>query len=61
MRTLREHQDRLRTGETTSLELTDAMIARAEDPDGEGDRVFIAFDSSRARAEAEASDYLRGA
>lgn len=61
MRLLREHQDRLRAGETTSLELTDTMIARAEDPDGEGGRVFIAFDRSRARAEAEASDRLRGA
>ena len=61
MRPLREHQDRLRAGETTSLELTDTMIARAEDPDGEGGRVFITFDRSRARAEAEASDRLRGA
>ena len=59
MRPLREHQDRLRAGETTSLALTEAAITRAEDPDGEGARVFIALAGGRVRAEAEASDRLR--
>ncbi len=61
MRPLREHHDRLRAGETTSLALTEAAIARAEDPDGEGARVFIAHAGGRAHAEAEASDRLRAA
>ena len=61
MRPIREQQDRLRAGETTSLALTEDSIARAEDADGEGGRVFIALAAERARAEAEASDRLRGA
>jgi len=61
MRPLGEQQERLRAGETTSLALTEGAIARAEDADGEGNRVFIALDAGRARAEAEASDRLRGA
>jgi aspartyl-tRNA(Asn)/glutamyl-tRNA(Gln) amidotransferase subunit A len=52
---------RLGAGETTSLALTEAAIARAGDPDGEGARVFIALDAARARAEAEASDAVRAA
>jgi aspartyl-tRNA(Asn)/glutamyl-tRNA(Gln) amidotransferase subunit A len=59
-RPLREQQERLRAGETTSLALTESAIARAEDADGEGGRVFIKLDGERARAEAEASDRLRG-
>jgi aspartyl-tRNA(Asn)/glutamyl-tRNA(Gln) amidotransferase subunit A len=61
MKSLRAHQKSLLAGDTTSQALTEDAIARAEDPEGEGARVFIAFDAERARAEAGASDHLRAA
>jgi len=51
----------LDAGHTSSVALTEAAIARAEDPDGEGARVFIAHAGGRAHVEAEASDRLRAA
>jgi aspartyl-tRNA(Asn)/glutamyl-tRNA(Gln) amidotransferase subunit A len=61
MTTLGELGRALDAEQTSSAALTDAAIARAEDPDGEGGRVFIALAAGRARAEAEASDRLRAA
>ena len=56
-----ELRGNLDAGRTSSVALTEAAIARAEDPDGEGDRAFIARAAGRARAEAQASDRLRAA
>lgn len=46
---------------TSSVELTEAALARAQDPTGEGSRVFTCLDSERALAAAKASDTLRAA
>ena len=51
----------LAAGSTTSLQLTEAALARAQDPAGEGARVFTLIDAARARAAAQASDLLRAA
>ncbi|MBP8861424.1 MAG: amidase, partial [Ottowia sp.] len=51
----------LAAGSTTSLQLTEAALARAQDPAGEGARVFTLVDAERARAAAQASDLLRAA
>ena len=51
----------LAAGRTTSLQLTEAALARAQDPAGEGARVFTRLDADRARAAAQASDTLRAA
>ena len=51
----------LAAGRTTSLQLTEAALARAQDPAGEGARVFTRLDADRARAVAQASDTLRAA
>ena len=51
----------LAAGSTTSLQLTEAALARAQDPAGEGARVFTLVDDERARAAAQASDLLRAA
>lgn len=51
----------LAAGRTTSVELTQAALARACDPAGEGARVFTLLDSARALASAQASDLLRAA
>ena len=51
----------LAAGSTTSLQLTEAALARAQDPAGEGARVFTLIDAERARAAAQASDLLRAA
>ena len=40
----------LAAGSTTSLQLTEAALARAQDPAGEGARVFTLVDAERARA-----------
>ncbi len=61
MTTLGEFGRALDAERTSSAALTEAAIARAEDPNGEGGRVFIALAAARARAEAEASDRLRAA
>ncbi len=51
----------LAVGRTTSRQLTEAALARAQDPAGEGARVFTRLDADRARAAAQASDLLRAA
>ncbi|MDF1485031.1 amidase [Ramlibacter sp. H39-3-26] len=51
----------LAAGRATSLALTEAALARAHDPAGEGARVFTRIDAARALASARASDLLRGA
>ncbi len=51
----------LAVGRTTSRKLTEAALARIEDPKGEGKRAFIKVYSSQALAAAEASDALRKA
>lgn len=49
----------LAAGRTTSVALTEAALARAEDPAGEGARVFTRLDRERALAQARASDLMR--
>ena len=51
----------LAAGRTTAQALTEAALARAQDPAGEGARVFTRLDPERARAAAHASDTLRAA
>ncbi|OZI35853.1 amidase [Bordetella genomosp. 1] len=59
--TLTESQRALQEGRTTSAELTDAALARAADPAGEGVRVYTQVYAEQARAAARASDTLRAA
>jgi aspartyl-tRNA(Asn)/glutamyl-tRNA(Gln) amidotransferase subunit A len=49
----------LREGRATSMALTEAALARASAPDGEGARVFTRLYPEAARAAAQASDLLR--
>ncbi|HEV7372420.1 amidase [Arenibaculum sp.] len=49
----------LAAGRTTSVALTEAALARAEDPAGEGARAFTKIARERALAQARASDLLR--
>ena len=51
----------LASGKTTSRDLTDACLAKIEDPAGEGARAFISVDADGARAQADAMDALRAA
>ncbi|PAT38402.1 amidase [Vandammella animalimorsus] len=59
--TLAALADDLAAGRATALQLTEAALARAEDPAGEGARVFTRIDRERALALARASDGLRAA
>src|SRR5690606_6363921 len=59
--TLTELQAALEKGETTSVDLTRAALARIADPGGEGARVFTAVWAEQALAAACASDTLRAA
>ena len=61
MKPLLELAGDLAAGRTTSRALTEAALARIDDPDGEGARVFIKVHGDSALAEAEASDTLRAA
>ena len=61
MKPLAELERDLIAGRTTSVELTNAAIARIDDPDGEGPRAFLRVFHEAALAEAEASDRLRDA
>jgi len=49
----------LAAGRTTSRKLTEAALARIEDPKGEGKRAFIKVYRTQALAAADASDALR--
>ncbi len=51
----------LAAGRTSAQQLTEVALARAQDPAGEGARVFTLLDGDRARAAASASDTLRAA
>src|SRR5258708_3378238 len=51
----------LAAGRTTSRNLTEAALARIEDPKGEGKRAFIKVYKTQALAAADASDALRKA
>ncbi len=51
----------LAAGRTTSRKLTEAALARIEDPKGEGKRAFIKVYKTQALAAADASDALRKA
>ncbi len=59
--TITELQKALTSGATTSTELTQAALARIDDPDGEGKRTFTRVYRDQALASAQASDILRGA
>ena len=59
--TLTDSQRALQDGRTTSADLTEAALARAADPAGEGARVFTQLYAEQARAAARASDTLRAA
>lgn len=61
MRPLLDLAGDLAGGRTTSRALTEQMLARIENPAGEGSRAFIGWNRDRALAEADASDSLRGA
>ena len=61
MKSLADYQHDLANGRTTSVELTEAALARIDDPNGEGPRAFIRVFHGAALAEAGASDRLRGA
>ena len=49
----------LASGRATSRRLVEEALERIEDPNGEGDRVFLAVHAEAARTAAEASDSLR--
>lgn len=59
--TLAELQRALEQGETTSVALTQAALARIDDPTGEGARAFTRVYHDQALAAAQASDTLRAA
>ncbi|OZI75643.1 MULTISPECIES: amidase [Bordetella] len=59
--TLNDTAASLREGRTSSIELTEAALARAADPAGEGARVFTRVYAEQARAAARAADTLRAA
>lgn len=59
--TLHDVAAALAAGKTRSTELTEAALQRAQDPGGEGSRVFIRLFADAARLQAQASDALRAA
>lgn len=59
METLLSLASRLRSGQTTSLELVERCLDRASDPAGEGARVFTKILAEQALATAQAMDRLR--
>jgi len=58
---LQQHSEDLRTGRSSSLELTERALDLAAAADGEGARVFTRLYADGARAAASASDTLRAA
>lgn len=61
MESLLSLASRLRSGQTTSVELVERCLDRASDPAGEGGRVFIRIATRQALASAHAMDELRAA
>lgn len=61
MSTLESVARALANGEITSVELTEFCLARAQDVEGEGSRVFTRLMTEQALASARASDTLRKA
>ncbi|MBO9357130.1 amidase [Bordetella petrii] len=59
--TLNDTAAALQQGRVSSAELTEAALARAQDPAGEGARVYTRLYADQARAAARASDALRAA
>lgn len=59
--TLHDTATALQQGRLSAVELTEAALARAADPAGEGARVFTRVYAEQARAAAQASDTLRAA
>jgi len=59
--TILELQASLHSGDTSSLELTQAALARIDDPGGEGSRAFTRVYHEQALASARAADTLRAA
>jgi len=59
--TVKEQQQALSEGRTTSQALTEEALSRAADPAGEGARVFTKLYPEAARAAAQASGILRKA
>lgn len=59
--TIGQAEDALRAGKTTSVELLDACLRRADDPQGEGSRTYVRRFDRRARAEAASWDGMRAA
>ena len=59
MRTLLSLADDLAQGRTTSRALVEECLANADDPAGEGRRVFLKVDAEGARNEAARQDELR--
>jgi len=60
MRSLADLANDLTTGRTTSQALTEAALARIDDPAGEGERAFIKVYHKAALDSAKASDIARG-
>ncbi len=61
MRPILDLAGELASGRVTSRALTEQMLARIEDPAGEGSRTFVSWNRDRALAEADTSDTLRRA
>lgn len=59
--TLSQLASDLENGVTTSVQLTEACLARISDPQGEGARAFTKVDAKKARAAAAVADQLRAA
>src|SRR5690606_35571289 len=59
--TLNDTAADLHEGRSSSAELTESALARAQDPAGEGARVYTRLYAEQARAAAQASDTLRAA
>lgn len=59
MTTLIEALGALADGSTTASALVDEALVRAEDPSGEGARIYLQLFSDRARAQAQAVDAAR--
>lgn len=61
METIRELSLELAAGRLTSVALTQAMLARAEDHRAQGGHAYVSLDGEQALREARASDALRAA